>query len=292
MERGSFTAAATALGLPKSSISRGVAKLEQELGITLFQRTTRTLRLTEGGRAFADRARAALQTLDAAAEDARGADGEPRGDVRLTVPPNLAGVLAELLGRFVSAHPQVRIHVMLTSRMVDLVEEGVDLALRAGQLPDSTLVAQKVAESPWVVCASPAYLAGHPPIKRVADLAAHDCLLYRAPQGSGRWTLRNGKTARTVAVRGPLSSDEVALVAEACVHGAGVALLPAFTAAVRIKAGSLVRVLPKWAAMGAALWLVHPPGRHVPRRVELVRDFLYAELRNPVSSTLSVILDS
>lgn len=284
VEHGSFTAAAAALGLPKSSVSRAVAKLEQELGATLLHRTTRSLRLTDAGRAYADRARGALQELGAAADRVRGALDEARGLVRLTAPPNFGRMLGELLARFLRAHPHVQLEVTLSNRTVDLIEEGIDLALRAGRLADSSLVARKIAASAWALYAAPAYLEQHGRPRRIADLARHPCLLFRAPGATARWTLHGPRGAQTVAVTGPLSCDELAMLVEACRQGVGIALLPGQAATAAVEAGELVPLLPDFRVTGGALWLVYPPDRRMPRRVELLRDFLLAELRAPSSA--------
>lgn len=284
VDRGSFTAAAATLGLPKSSVSRAVGKLEQELGATLLHRTTRSLRLTDVGRAYADRARGALQELGEAADRVRGALDEARGLVRLTAPPNFARMLGELLARFLRAHPHVQLEVTLSNRTVDLIEEGIDLALRAGRLADSTLVARKIVASPWALYAAPAYLERHGRPRRIGDLARHPCLLFRAPGAAARWTLQGPRGAQTVAVTGPLSCDELAMLVEACRQGIGIALLPGQTATAPVEAGELVPLLPDFRVTGGALWLVYPPDRRMPRRVELLRDFLLAELRAPVSA--------
>lgn len=147
VEAGSFTAAAAALGLRKSSVSRSVAALEAELGIRLLQRTTRKLSVTDAGRAYYDRARDALAGLDEARQAVSSLGAEPRGLVRVTAPVDLAGDLAAVTSAFLRAHPDVRIEMLLTARYVDLVKEGFDLAVRAGALTDSSLLARKLGDA-------------------------------------------------------------------------------------------------------------------------------------------------
>ncbi len=281
VDRGTFTAAATALGLPKSSVSRGVAALEAQLGVTLLHRTTRRVTLTDAGRDYADHARNALHELDEAGDRVGSAADEAHGLVRMTAPPDLSGggMIAQILARFLLAHPRVQLDVVLTGRAVDLVAEGIDLAVRAGRLADSSLIARRVAGSVARLYAAPAYLARRGRPRRIEDLARHDCLLHRASGSSARWTLEGPRGARTVEVRGALSCDELSLLVDGARHGIGIALLPDGAATRAVEEGALVPLLPDWGLGGAALWLVHPPTRHLPRRVAVLRDFLYDELR-------------
>ncbi|MCA9673922.1 MAG: LysR family transcriptional regulator [Kofleriaceae bacterium] len=280
VDRGSFTAAAAALGLPKSSVSRGVAALEEDLGVTLLRRTTRQLTLTDSGKAYVERARLALQELLEAGDAASDAGDEPRGLVRLTAPVDLSGGLAEVIAGFLGEHPQIRIDLILTARTVDLVAEGVDLALRAGRLQDSTLIARRIADGALGLFASPAYLSrrGHP--RKVDDLRRHACIVYR---GGARWSLQGprGATA-SVDVAGPLSCDELSFVVYGAEQALGIGLLPYSAVAAAVHAGRLVAVLPGWTTSGGGLWLVHPPMRHLPRRVALLRDALIAGMKSRI----------
>jgi DNA-binding transcriptional LysR family regulator len=157
---GSFTAAAASLGLPKSSVSRTVARLEDDLGVRLLHRTTRALGLTDAGRVYYERVQRALGALSEAASDAAGDTLEPRGLVRMTAPPDMGAMeLVGMLARFRSDHPEITVEVALSGRFVDLVEEGFDLAIRGGRLDDSTLVARKIGTTDFALYAAPGYLA-------------------------------------------------------------------------------------------------------------------------------------
>lgn len=274
VEAGSFTAAATALGVRKSSVSRSVAALEADLGIRLLQRTTRRLSLTDAGRAYHERARDALAALEEARGAAASLGAEPRGLVRVTAPVDFADDLAAVTGPFLRAHPGVRVDVLLTARYVDLVKEGFDLAVRAGALADSSLLARKLGDTELGLFASPAYLeaAGRP--RRLSDLAAHECVLYRAGGPAATWRLAGPRGEEEVSVRGRVDTDEMAFVRAMLLAGFGVALAPLPVLAPLLEAGELERVLPRYARRSTPVHVVWPSRRFEPAAVALFRDAL------------------
>lgn len=278
VDRGGFTAAAKALSLPKSSVSRAVALLEADLGARLLRRSTRSITLTDAGRAFYERAAHGVGALEEAREAVADLESEIRGPVRITAPVD-AGVwlLAPLVAAFGARHPAVVIDVSLTSRVVDMIEERIDLALRAGPLRDETLVAKKLPPLDFALYASSAYLLAHGTPRRVADLATHRTVLFRAPSGRTTWTLSGPRGAEAVGVAGAISTDDFAFALESVASGAGIGLLPRFVAE-RGGQGRIERVLPSHVVPGAPVHLVHPAGRFLPRRVAALRDFLVAEL--------------
>jgi DNA-binding transcriptional LysR family regulator len=278
VEAQSFTAAARALGVPKSTVSRRVSALEESLGVRLLRRTTRKLSLTEAGASYFDRASRALAAMYEASVAASDADAEPRGTVRLTAPVDLGvDVLADMLTRFAAIHPSIHVDLALSSRRVDLVEEGFDLAVRAGRLDDSSLIARKVALGEGRLFASPAYLerAGAP--KKPADLTKHTFVMFRPKHGQMELSLEGPKGVEHVTVKGPLGVDDFSFVRRALLAGAGIGLLPGIYGA-HACSGGLVHVLPKYAHRSPGLHVVYPSGRYVPQRVALLRDFLIREL--------------
>jgi len=281
VELESFTAAAQQLGLPKSSVSRTVTRLEEELGVRLLQRTTRKLHLTEAGQTYFERARVALLSLEEAARAATDLSAEPRGTVRFSAPPDLGTLnLADLVTRFVRKYPRVHVEISLSSRYVDLVAEGFDLALRAGKLSDSSLVARKIGSDSLGIYASASYLRKRGRPKTLADLAQHDCVLFRGSNGKCEWRLSGPQGEKRVTVRGPVNVDEMAFVQQAVNAGLGIALLPSI--AVRL-AGARgmplpVHLFPDHAAGGGDLNVVSPSARFLPASVTAFRDFLSAEL--------------
>jgi DNA-binding transcriptional LysR family regulator len=278
VEAGSFTAAAAALGVRKSSVSRSVAALEETLGIRLLQRTTRKLSLTDAGAAYYARARDALAGIEEAQRAASSLGVEARGVVRVTAPVDLAGDLATVTSAFVRAHPAVRVEVSLTARFVDLVKEGFDLAVRAGPLVDSSLLARKLVEGEIGLFASPAYLdrAGRP--RRLTDLARHDCILYRAAGATAVWRLSGPRGAEEVSVRGRVETDEFAFVRASAREGAGIALTPIGMVASLVERGELERVLPRYAVRGAQVHIVWPSRGFEPAAVRLLREALVEAL--------------
>jgi DNA-binding transcriptional LysR family regulator len=285
VETGSFTAAAAVLGLPKSSVSRAVAALEEALGTRLLQRTTRRLHLTPGGQRYFQRAHQALGGLDDAASEVSDLGREPRGTVRITALDFGAGSLAEVITAFTRRHPEVHVDLTITGRRVNLVEEGFDLAVRAGLLEDSTLVARRVAHSELRLYAAPAYLARRGTPRRLADLAQHDCVLFRGPHGLLPWRLAGPRGRETVRVSGSVTADDLDFAGRLVLAGAGIGMLANNNVGARVARGDLVHLLPAYALRGGAIYVVSPPLRHVPARVALLRDHLIAELPRALAAS-------
>src|SRR4051812_18861441 len=248
---GSFTAAAAEVGLPKSSVSRSVSHLEEELGVRLLQRTTRKLALTDVGQAYYDAVAGSVTSIDEADASARKHGSEPRGTVRFTAPPDPG--IARALARFAVLHPGIRIEATVTNRTVDLLSEGFDLAVRAAvKLEDSSLVARRLGGSETILMASPAYLRRRGRPKRVAELAAHDWVLYRAVGGRAALQLTGPDGAvETVEVTASLVADDLDYCRSAVEEGAGIALLPVPIAAASAEPHKLQQVLPGWGIAGA-----------------------------------------
>jgi DNA-binding transcriptional LysR family regulator len=275
VETGSFTAAAAALGLPKSSVSRSVSRLELELGVRLLQRTTRSVRLTDAGHAYYERVAQALAGLKEAQSAVSDMQQTPSGVVRVTAAVDIGvNVLGGLVARFVRRYPTIHVEMVLTGRVLNLVEEGVDLAVRAGKLDDSSLLARKVGTLEARLLTAPGYLKRRGAPKAVGDLARHDCVLFRARRGRSTWELTGPKGVERVDVTGSVSADDFAFVRQMLLAGGGIGLVPWTTCAQDIERGRLVRVLPEYAAPGGALHVVYPSARHLPHRVALLRDFL------------------
>ena len=282
VQDGSFTAAARALGLPKSSVSRSVAQLEHDLGIRLLQRTTRQIHLTDAGAAYFERVSRALGDIGEATTAASDAQSELSGVVRLTSPVDI-GIwsLASIITRFVRQHPRIRVEVSLTNHVVDLVAEGFDLAVRAGPMRDSSLVARRVGELQSVAYASPKYLARRGTPDKLEDLVAHDCVLFRSTSGTAKWELRHTDgTVASVDVTGLVASDDLSFVRKAVLAGSGIGVLPTFLCGRAEATGKLVRVLNDWSLNGAVLHVAYPSARFVPQRVVVLREHLLSELGN------------
>jgi DNA-binding transcriptional LysR family regulator len=281
VERGSFSDAARAAGLPKSSVTRGIARLEKELGVRLIQRTTRQRGVTDAGRELYERVRNAVGAIEEAADAIREHGQEPRGVVRVTAPVDAALMnLPEAMVVFAQKYPSIHVEILLSNRVVDLVAEGIDLAIRAGRLADSTLVARTVGSTAAGLFASKAYLDRRGRPKKLADLAEHDCILFRGRGGKATWLLEGPKGQESVDVRGVVSSDDFAFNARAITAGIGIGMLPLFFGARCDALGErLERVFPKHTAGPAGqLHVVMPSASFVPARVTVVRDFLVDHL--------------
>jgi DNA-binding transcriptional LysR family regulator len=265
--------------MQKSSVSRSVVRLETELGVRLLQRTTRQLGLTDAGQTFYERVRGALTGFDEAATTVRELGSEPRGTIRVTGPPGAAAFgLADAIASFTTQYPSIEIEVELSPRVVDLVSEGFDIALRMGRLADSSLIAKKVGTTDLVLLAAPSYLKQRGRPRSIRDLEKHDCVIFRGRNGRASWEIRTSGGEEIVDVRGHVNSNEADFVLRAAIAGAGIAALPPQLAREAIAHGELEVVLQGNHLKGADLHVVLPSSSFVPARVTLLRDHLVREL--------------
>jgi DNA-binding transcriptional LysR family regulator len=275
----SFSAAARELGLPKSSVSRGVSRLEAEIGVQLLFRTTRRVSLTAAGTALYDRLGPLLRSVKSAVGELPEREEEPSGTLRVTAPGDLGGLLlAEVVTRYTTRYPAVSVELHLTGRVVDLVAESFDLALRiASRLEDSTLVARRAAPVVLRLFASPLYLARRGTPRTEDDLAGHEWVVFRP--GPQRLRVPGSRETPGVGTRGRIVADDVLFVREAVRAGAGLGLLPTFVAEPEVLAGTIVRVLPRFERSAGHLHVVTPASRHVPRKVSAFRDLVLEVLK-------------
>ena len=277
VEAQSFTAAAQGLDVPKSTVSRRVSSLEAALGVRLLRRTTRKLSLTDAGAAFYARVSAALVSMYEASTVARDSDAEPRGTVRMTAPVDLEP-LALILAGFSRLYPSIYVDVVLTGRRVDMVEEGFDLAVRAGKMNDSSLVARRVAAGETKLFASPSYIAKEGTPKKVGDLASHAFVLFRSRHAEMEIELSGPRGPEAFVAKGSINADDYAFVRQVVVAGAGIALMPALNCRPQVLAKELVPILPRYSQATGNLFIVYPSARHLPQRVAVLRDHLLKEL--------------
>jgi DNA-binding transcriptional LysR family regulator len=295
MEAGSFTDAARALGLPKSSVSRRVSALEKSLRVRLVQRSTRKLVLTEAGRIYFERARAALAGLTDASAAAADMSRDIAGPIRFTAGGDNTGFLVSLFAEFLGRYPKVQLDVVHTPRRVDLLAEGFDLALRAGPLVDSSLVVRRLGRSDLGLFASPAYLRRVGSPRRVGDLAKHRFILFGEPRERERLQLVGPGGEETIAISGPLVVHDMPVAADAAAAGIGIAMVPdayygwAKRGGLHASLKELVRLLPDYGARGAELNLVSPPVAYEPLRVGLLRDFLTERIRPLMLACAAVV---
>jgi DNA-binding transcriptional LysR family regulator len=267
MQTGSFSRAAKLLGMPNSTVSAKVSALEKRLGVTLLQRTTRKLRATQTGEAYFQRCVQALEELQAAENELETARGEPKGLLRLTAPVEVGhNLLPALVHAYLAKYPKMTVEVMVTNRVLDLVAEGVDLAIRAGDLKDSGLIARRFVLGQFTLWASPGYLANHPAPRQPKDLALHDCLEF-LPFKKKPLDLSRGRENVRVALTGRTAADDFETLRALAVLGNGIAYLPGFLCAEQAKQKTLVRVLPQWHGGGTPVSLVYPAQRFVAPKV-------------------------
>ena len=276
VESGSFVGAADRLGASTSSLSRQIADLEQHLGARLLHRTTRRLSLTESGQAFYERAVSLLNDLAEAEAIAGQSAVEPRGTLRLTCSYNMAEKrVAPAIAAFVERYPQTKFEMMVADRLIDLVEEGFDLAIRVGQVGGDRLVARRLGSMQLIACASAKYLQRHGAPDVPQDLSAHNVLTYAyasAPR-SLRFTDAADRT-HDVRVNGSLHANSAEALTAAAVAGLGIVCEPDFIVGDAIADGRLVRVLPGFAAMRGDIWAVYPSHRHLSSKVRLFVDHI------------------
>ncbi len=281
VQAGSFRGAAKLLEMPKTTVSRKLADLEARLGVQLLHRTTRQIALTDAGVAFVEEAEAALAHLEAAEAAVSELQREPRGKLRVTTTVPIGELLlAPIVAEFLEAYPEVQVALHLTDRNVDLVAERFDVAIRTGDLPDSSLVAKRLGASPYRVVASRAYWEQHGMPMKPSDLGSHRCLRFAKLGTAVRttWPFAKGRRAMEVAVTGPLVSDDFVALRTAAERGLGVARLPTLVAHASIRSGKLIPALAEFAAPGTPLHLVHLGGRHVPPRTRAFLDFVEARI--------------
>jgi DNA-binding transcriptional LysR family regulator len=279
VEAGSFAGAADKLETSRAMTSKQVQKLEEHLGTRLLNRTTRKLSLTETGREFYERCVQILTDVAEAEQVAGQMTSTPRGVLKLTMPLSFGQHrLAGIVGEYAQAYPQVRLDISLSDRKVDIVEEGFDLAIRIGTLPQSDLIARKIGGVRSLVCASPGYLAKHGSPVKPADLTKHTCLGYTLTGNSGEWRLEGPGGELLVPVTGPIRADNGDMLRLAALSGAGVVFQPRFIVADDLAAGRLVRILPEWQSGELGVHAVYPSRRHLSAKVRTLIEFVAERL--------------
>jgi DNA-binding transcriptional LysR family regulator len=277
-ETAGFSSAARRLGVPKSSVSRSIARLEAALGVQLIHRTTRRVALSSAGAALFQRISPLLGSLRDSLAELPELGAEPSGTLRVTAPVDFgAAVLGDVVARFAARHPDVRVELRLTNEFLDLVSEGVDLAVRIAtkRLRDSSLYARAVGAVRSQLVAAPAYLAARAVPRTPAELAGHEWVLFRGP---ALLRLEGPSAVHEVPARGRVVCDDLSFVRALARAGAGIAALPSYLADGDVAAGRLVRLLPRWSLPGGTVWLVSPSKRHVPRKVAAFRELLLEQL--------------
>ncbi len=270
----SFTAAGERLGKSKALVSKHIGELERRLGARLLNRTTRRVGLTEVGRAYRDRAREVLVEFEALDDSVRSNSGQPRGLLTLTAPQVFGELeLLEMAAAFQHVFPSIELDILLADRIVDLVGEGFEVALRISELNESSLIARRLCDMPILACASPDYLKRRGRPERPEDLSAHNCIADTNIRGRNVWRFRRNGDVVNIRITPSLSVNSAPAVRQAILNGLGIGLCPEFVVARDLARGDLVEVLGERPAYPLAVHLVYPHRLHLSAKVRAFIDF-------------------
>jgi DNA-binding transcriptional LysR family regulator len=280
VQNGSLSSAGRQLGLSPASVSRHIGALEQSLGCQLINRTSRKLTLTEAGELYYAKVGEILQQIAEANDSVAELQAQPRGNLRVHSRVLVGHLhLVPVLPQFMARYPEVNVDLLMSNRVIDVVEQNIDVDVRIGKLVDSSLVARKLAASERVVCASPQYLQGRPPIAAPSDLTAHNCLTYRINVGRTVWRfLDAGGVLQEIPVEGNLTTDNGYALLTATLSGVGIALMPDWSVRNDLAAGRLVRLLPEYRVshieFDNGIYAVFQKSRYMTAKVRAFIDFL------------------
>lgn len=280
MQQGSFTAVARDRDLDPSSVSRAIAALEAELGVRLFQRTTRRLVPTEAGTTYCERIEPLLEEIQQAIEITADVSGKPKGILRVTASVSFGHhCIVPLLPEFATHYPDLTVDLWLTDAVVDLLADRIDIAVRLGILADSTLIAQRLIPTHYMVCGSAAYLQRSPPLQQPTDLTHHNCLLFPLTGFRSRWRFQDQNDHLIeVAITGHTIISSAIALKQCAIAGMGLALLPNWLVGNDLHSGTLVNVFPNHKVtatdFNTAAWLVYPSRAYVPLKVRVFMEFL------------------
>ncbi|MFC1748929.1 LysR family transcriptional regulator [Pseudomonadota bacterium] len=278
IDAGSFSGAAKALGLPRSTVSRKVSQLEESLGVRLLQRSTRKLNLTQAGRDYYLQCSDAISQIETANQFVTESQQTPSGVIRIAAILALqGGFLCEWVNEFLQMYPDVRAEILLSDESVDIIAEGVDVAIRAGALSDSSLVARPLMETALVLCASPSYLANASKITTTGDIKTHRCIVVGHAQKNARWTLENGRRKTVVPLQASIVVNSMEFAINACLAGNGIALLPDAIVREHFESKALCQVLEGYCSGRGGIYVVYPSRKHLSITVRTFVDFLDAK---------------
>ncbi|WP_444933091.1 LysR family transcriptional regulator [Microbulbifer sp. JTAC008] len=273
-ETGGFSPAAKLLGISKSAVSKRVTQLELQLGVKLLHRTTRKLSLTEAGEHFYEHARIAYKSAKDAQDAVLQLQGEPRGRLRINAPMSFGRLhLAPIIPVFMKRYPEISIDMILDDKVVDLVGEGFDIAIRGGDLPDTSLIARKLAPLKSVLCASPSYLKEFGEPTELEQLSAHNCLIFTYSRDVKEWGFIKDNHLHTIEVKGNYQVNNSEALREALLQGVGIGRLPTFVAGPDIEAGKLIPLFEEYQMPAKSIYAVFPERQFMPAKVRAFIDF-------------------
>ncbi|WP_426241047.1 LysR family transcriptional regulator [Psychrobacter sp. TWP2-1-2] len=278
VEEGSFSRVAEKLSLTNSVVSKRIARLEENLNIQLLYRTTRKLSLTDAGRALYNKAKIAKSAFQEAENAVTGYGEDMKGHIRITMPVVSANfIFSESIAEFCKQHPEVSVELQITNRLVDLIEEGFDLALRTAVLEDSSLIARRLIDSQWIICATPAYLEQHGAPQTPEQLQNHECLVYRFDNtANSTWPLYIDGKEQLISVPGRFHSNHLSAIKQAALSDLGIAFLPQVLIYEEIQKNTLTQILQCFTSKKLGLYAVYPKARQPDQKLKL----LVAHLRD------------
>jgi DNA-binding transcriptional LysR family regulator len=279
VETSSFTGAAERLDMSKAMVSKYVGVLEDHLGTRLLNRTTRRLSLTESGQAYYERCVEIIADVAEAEQAAGQLTAIPRGTLKIAMPVSFGtNKIGPLLTEYIRQYPEVKLDLALADRKVDLIEEGYDLAIRIGSLPESGLIARKLAVDRTAICAAPSYLKQHGTPQKPEDLRAHACLNYTYSSSGDEWYLKNDNEERVVPTSGPIRVNNGDMLRLAAISGGGIVWGPRFIVEDDLRSGRLVEVLTNYSTIELGIYAIYPSRKHLSAKVRTFVDFLVEKL--------------
>lgn len=275
VECGSFSLAGEKLGVTKSAVSKRISQLEAKLGIQLLQRTTRRLSLTEAGEQYFDYARNALTIANEGEDAISMLQEQPQGTLRLNVPMVFGRLhIAPMIPKFLQDNPKIKVEMMMDDKVVDLISGSFDIAIRIGKLPDSSLIAKRIAPCHSVLCASPDYLKKHGTPSTPLDLAHHNCLSYSYFQAGSEWRFNGPEGQISVVPKGNYCVNNSDALFEGLLAGLGVCQMPTFIVASAIEQGNLISLMPEYELPKHAIYAMLPERKHIPAKISIFLAYL------------------
>lgn len=270
VKQGGVGKAARALRIPKSTISRRLKNLEAKMGVSLIQRNTRQFNVTRSGHEFYKTCESALNQIEEAEKLARLNVSAPQGLVRMTTPAELDRSIIAAIAQFQKKYPLIELEIQALDRNVDLIGEGFDLALRAGNLPDSSMKSIKIAEGKFILVASPDYFFGIKKLESPSELNECRCLAFTGKPDPFLWKLSDGKKTLSIKVNAPIQANSALSIKQLAIEGSGIAFLPERLVTDSLQSGELVRILPQWSGLKSPYNIIFPTQKNLPQKVRLL----------------------
>jgi len=279
IENKSFSAAADALGMTKSAVSKRIAVLESNIGVRLFTRTTRSLTLTEAGEKLADYAQSSLNLAKEGFAAVTHLQNRPKGTLKINAPMSFSRLhLIPFMKAFLDQYPDIKINLSMNDAVTSLTEGGFDIGIRIGELQDSSLIARKIVACKSVICASPEYLKHNKAPQVPEDLEKHNCLYYSLFQAGTEWTFYKEKNTTKVHPKGNFTVNNSEAISDLLLQGLGIAQMPTFIVANALKSGELIPLLENYQLPNHAIYAVYPERKHLPEKVNVFIQFLQNRL--------------